>query len=390
MEENNKSDSILNDIIKKIKNIEPSFLESNVKEVLPLDKYNYILTDQAQDRLNKLYTYIKCGVPVILEGETGASKTLSAEIICKYYYEMKKKENENKISKANPEKEEEKMFIKFNLSADTKINDLMQKFIGDKNSLLGLKIVDGPFYTAFTKGIPLILDEINLASEEVLQCIEDTLDSGMINIDISGIGKVKEEKKDGFCLIATQNPNKGKYKNKRQNLSQSFLSHFQIIKFPSFDIKELKIIAEKLFKSFDKGRELNEKDKNFISDLIDFHDEWTSKDEVKNSLTCFTIREIAATVRAFIDEGKKNGFKIVKVIYASRYQKEEKNKLLKIIGQKESFKSDYEIYKEKGSEFQIPKEIKGLYKNKILSEVLESAIFSLEKRRNVIIVGEEG
>ena len=390
MEENNKSDSILNDIIKKIKNIEPSFLESNVKEALPLDKYNYILTDQAQDRLNKLYTYIKCGVPVILEGETGASKTLSAEIICKYYYEMKKKENENKISKANPEKEEEKMFIKFNLSADTKINDLMQKFIGDKNSLLGLKIVDGPFYTAFTKGIPLILDEINLASEEVLQCIEDTLDSGMINIDISGIGKVKEEKKDGFCLIATQNPNKGKYKNKRQNLSQSFLSHFQIIKFPPFDIKELKIIAEKLFKSFDKGRELNEKDKNFISDLIDFHDEWTSKDEVKNSLTCFTIREIAATVRAFIDEGKKNGFKIVKVIYASRYQKEEKNKLLKIIGQKESFKLDYEIYKEKGSEFQIPKEIKGLYKNKILSEVLESAIFSLEKRRNVIIVGEEG
>lgn len=108
MEENNKSDSILNDIIKKIKNIEPSFLESNVKEALPLDKYNYILTDQAQDRLNKLYTYIKCGVPVILEGETGASKTLSAEIICKYYYEMKKKKTKIKFQKPIQKKKKRK------------------------------------------------------------------------------------------------------------------------------------------------------------------------------------------------------------------------------------------------------------------------------------------
>ena len=71
----------------------------------------------------------------------------------------------------------------------------MKKFIGVKNSLLGLKIVDDPFYTAFKKGLPFILDEINL-------CIEDTLDSGLINIDISGIGKVIQEMKEGFCLIA--------------------------------------------------------------------------------------------------------------------------------------------------------------------------------------------
>ena len=377
-------------IIDKIKGIKPAFLESNCDENFLLDKYNYILTEQAKERLDKLYTYIKSGVPVILEGETGASKTLSAEIICKYIYEMKKKDKI--ISEAATKKEEKKRFIKFNLSADTKINDLMQKFIGDKNSLSGLKIVDGPFYTAFKEGLPLILDEINFASEEVLQCIEDTLDSGLINIDISGIGKVVQEMKEGFCLIATQNPNKGKYKNKRQNLSQSFLSHFQIIKFPSFEIKELKIIAEKLFKSFDNGngKEFVEKDKNFISDLIEFHDEWTSNEDEKDSLTCFTIREIAATVKAYIDEKKSNAFKIVKVIYASRYQNDKKNKLLEIIGRKESFKQEYQDYIKNGSIYKIPENIKGLYQNKNLKEVLESATFSLNKGRNIIIVGKGG
>ena len=145
MEENNK-ELTLEEIIDKIKNTKPIFLKSNCDENILLNNYNYILTDQAKERLDKLYTYIKSGVPVILEGETGSSKTLSAEIICKYIYEMKKDNSEtSKIS----EDETEQMYIKFNLSAETKINDLMQKFIGDKNSLSGLKIVDGPFYTAF-------------------------------------------------------------------------------------------------------------------------------------------------------------------------------------------------------------------------------------------------
>ena len=41
-----------------------------------MNNYNYILTDKAKERLNKLYTYISNGIPVLLEGETGTSKTL--------------------------------------------------------------------------------------------------------------------------------------------------------------------------------------------------------------------------------------------------------------------------------------------------------------------------
>ena len=360
----------------------PSFLSLDCDPAILLDNYNYILTKQAKNRLDKLYTYIIKGIPVLLEGETGTSKTLSAEIICKQIFEARNKDN---IKNNNDES-----YIKFNLSAEVKINDLMQKFMGNKNSLSGLEIFDGPFLKAFKKGIPLILDEINLASEEVLQCIEEALDSGEINMEISGMGNLHCIKKEGFCLIATQNPNRDNYKNKRQYLSKSFLSHFQTIKFPPFEIEELKEIAEKLFKSFNNNNEGDENDKKFISDLIDFHKFWTSQEERKSEIACFTIREIAATVKAYIDEGKKNAFKIVKVIYASRYENIIKKELLKKLGSYDTFKKDYEYYLDKGSDYKIPKEINELYENDILKEVIESSIFSLQKGRNIIIVGELG
>ena len=296
---------IIKNFVNPIKQCTPSFLDSKCDKNFLLNNYNYILTEKAKERLDKLYTYIYYGIPVLLEGETGTSKTLSAEIICKNINELRKLK-QNKIKK------EEESYIKFNLSAEVKINDLMQKFIGDKTSLSGLEIIDGPFLKAFKKGIPLILDEINLASEEVLQCIEEALDSGEINMEISGIGYFNCKKGEGFCLIATQNPNKGNYINKRQHLSKSFLSHFQIIKFPPFEIEELKEIAEQLFKSFNNGEEGDEKDNKFISDLINFHKTWTSNEQRKNEITCFTIREIAATVKAYIDEGKKIHSKLLK------------------------------------------------------------------------------
>jgi MoxR-like ATPase len=44
---------------------------------------NFIFTDSAINRLSKLCNYLYTGVPVLLEGPTGTSKSLSVEIICK-------------------------------------------------------------------------------------------------------------------------------------------------------------------------------------------------------------------------------------------------------------------------------------------------------------------
>ena len=62
----------------------------------------------------------------------------------------------------------------------------------------------------------------------------------------------------------------------------------------------------------------------FITDLLDFHNKWVSDEDVKNDIVCFTIREIKACIQSYIEEQKTNGFKIVRVIYGSRYEKEKK------------------------------------------------------------------
>ena len=183
------------DLVKSIKLSQPSFFSLNYTVEEMYKNYNYILTEKAKNRLDKIYTYITKGIPVLLEGETGTSKTFSAETICKYIYDLKNRNNPNNSIKES--------FIKFNLNAEVTINDLIQKFIANENTLIGLQIVDGPFLKAFKEGIPLILENINLASEDILQCIEEALDYGEINMDISGIGNIHYEKKEGFCLIAT-------------------------------------------------------------------------------------------------------------------------------------------------------------------------------------------
>lgn len=287
MDDNDIKDT--DDLISKIQRSNPSFWDCKCTADQFLKKYNFILTDNAKERLDKLYTYIKKKIPVIIEGETGSSKSLSAEIICDII-SHEKEENEkdeeseedddhninNKESSRNINKQP---YIKYNLSAEVKISDLMKKLTGDKTYLSGIKIIEGEFFRAFKEGIPLILDEINLASQEVLQCIEDALDSQTINIEIPSIGHVEQKMTKGFCLIATQNPNKDNYANKRQYLSQSFLSHFQILKFPTFEFDELKAIALKLFKSFNNDKSGDKKDDIFISDLLDFHKIWASQSE---------------------------------------------------------------------------------------------------------------
>ena len=136
--------------------------------------------------------------------------------------------------------------LRFNLSAETKIDDLLVKYIGDKNSASGLKIEEGLFYKAYTQGRKILLDEINLAPKEVLECIMQAIDSGVLSIECSGKILEKHKKAENFSVIATQNPNKGAFANKRQELGEGFLSRFQKINFPNFSKSELTNIAKGL------------------------------------------------------------------------------------------------------------------------------------------------
>ena len=335
-----------------------------------LKEKNFILTDNAKERLSKLLNYIRLGIPVLLEGPSGTSKTLSVEIACSI---LKKK------------------LKRFNLSQETRIQDLLGSYVGDQNSFAGIKIVDGGFIEAFRDGYPLLLDEINLAPKDVLQSIQEALDSKILSIEIPG--KLLQEIKahPDFTLIATQNPNKGLFYGKRKDLGLKFLSRFQVIEFPDL-YDELDEIAEGLGIRFGylkevcesrEEKEENEKKKRIVQDFVNFHKIWSKNKIIEDDVQIFTVREIAAVMKALSDG--MDPIETILIIYGARYIKEKKEKMISILKMKESsfenFK--YPIWK-------IPKNFPDCYPSPSLCEAISSILFSFENGRHAIITGKSG
>ena len=335
------------------------------KEIL--EKKNFIITENSIERIQKISHYISRGIPVLLEGPTGTSKTFSTEFACL-------------IAKPN------NPLIRFNMSSDTVPSDLLGKMVGNKDSLAGLSLEYGHFLKAYKDGHPLLLDEINLASEAVLQCIEEALDSDSISIEIPGFPLKSIPKHKDFALIATQNPNKGLFANKRQNLGNKFKSKFQIITFPEFTEEELLQIANGLAKKFnyilndDDNLETQKKNK-ILEDLVKFHKVWENMEEIKDDVKCFTVREIAASVKAF-SKGM-NIYDTIMTIYGARYTKELKEKLSNLLKNYESFK---DIQPDK---LTLPEKFPNCFQNTALLQAIKSIKFALENNRHIIISGKE-
>ena len=174
---------------------------------------NYILTPEIKEKLSQLYTYMINQIPCILEGETGTSKTFSTLILSKYLSKNWEKEGLHKNFRV----------LRFNLSSESRASDLLGKYIGDKESFAGIIFKPGLFIKAFTEGHCLLLDEINLASPPILQCIEEALDTKVLSIEMPGLPLQEFYMHKNFCLVATQNPNKGNFARKRNELKPQFL-----------------------------------------------------------------------------------------------------------------------------------------------------------------------
>ena len=160
---------------------------------------------------------------------------------------------------------------------------------------------------------------INLVSKSVLQCIEEAIDNNFISIEISRKDSEKINKHKDFCLIVIQNPNKGLYMRKRQDLGIKFLSRLQIIYFPKF-INLLKI-AEGL------AYRLYYKEKNLLNDLVSFNIEWSESTLVQNDVQCFTIRDITVIIKVCSLGETMND--TIQIIYGVRYSKDKRIQLKK-------------------------------------------------------------
>ena len=344
---------IILDIQNHIKDEEPFEYDKSI-----LDNKNFILTPKSIERIKKLSYYISKGVPVLLEGPSGTSKTFSTEFACL-------------VAKTK------KPLIKFNISSDTVPSDLLGKMVSDKNSLAGISSQEVNFLRAFKYGHPLLLDEINLGNQAVLECIEGVLDSEMISIEVPGFPLTIIKKHPDFALIATQNPNKGLLANKIQNLGKKFMSKFQVITFPEFTEDELYRIAIGLANKLKFNG-----DKKILEDLVKFHKKWASYEEIKDEVLCFTVREISASIKAF-SEGK-NIFDTIMTIYGARYQRPLREKLEKLLRSYSSFQNL------QSGELTIPKNFPNCFKNKAILEAIRAIKFSLDNNRHVIISGKEG
>ena len=352
----NKNEDSFNKIYRNIS----SLLDKDFEIPFNIDKTkinskNFIFTDNAIKKLKEIKYYIMNKFPVLLEGPTGTAKTKSVEILC------------------------EEMGLKlrrFNLSSETKTSDLFGRYVGDPDSFSGIDFQEGIFIEAFKNGYTLLLDEINLASSQVLQAFEECLDSHKISCEIPGMPWQEIQMGKGFNLIATQNPNKGLFANKRQELGKKFLSRFHVINFDNFQKEELYEIAKGL------GENTSPKISNeVLKELVDFHDEWSNLEERKNDILCFTVREIEATISA-VSKGK-NIKEAILSVYGSRYKSKEYEKLKLTLNKYPNLNKNY-------SNFKVTFKNEFLYMTPPLEKLLRSVKLSFENNRHIIIAGDEG
>ncbi len=147
-------------------------------------------------------------IPLLLEGGTGMGKSATIQEAARL--------TGNQL-------------IRFNMSSHITVDDLLGKTTLGLNPVTSKEefaYVKQPFTKAYENGQWLLLDELNLAPDNVLQCIEGALDSGVLRLDASSStigGSLDVKMHQNFRLFAAQNPSTGMFKGKREILSATLL-----------------------------------------------------------------------------------------------------------------------------------------------------------------------
>ena len=186
-----------------------------------------VQTNTMRNNRQRIVECIRTPIHLLLQGETGVGKS---SLILDVAADL------------------QKPLIRFNLSSKTDIGGLFGsvklktvKRGNTQQQEIELEYEEGPFTTAYRYGHWLLLDEMNLAPPNVLQAIEQALESGVLTIpNIEDENDVKDNQNQvkqncrvyqihpEFRLFATQNPSAGKYKDARDTQSTALLNRFSI------------------------------------------------------------------------------------------------------------------------------------------------------------------
>ena len=121
---------------------------------------DFVLTSRIKKRIELIKKYTNAGIPVLIFGATATEKTASAEKIF-----------------------EDDKIIKFSFSAETTIDQLIGCPLID-SSTNNIVFQSGPYFDAYKIGYSLILEGFNLASEEIQQRIETSIDLNSLQLMI--------------------------------------------------------------------------------------------------------------------------------------------------------------------------------------------------------------
>ncbi|KAM7344790.1 midasin [Cochliomyia hominivorax] len=198
-------------------NFEGYWIEKGPKELQ--DCSSYILTESVKENLKDLARIISIGkLPVLLQGPTSAGKTSLID------YVARRSGNH---------------CLRINNHEHTDLQEYIGTYTTDVTGKLVFK--EGILVQAMRNGYWIILDELNLASTEILEALNRVLDDNR-EIFIPETQTVIKAHPN-FMLFATQNP-PGLYGG-RKTLSRAFKNRFIELHFSDIPRHELEIILEK-------------------------------------------------------------------------------------------------------------------------------------------------
>ncbi|KAA6398498.1 MAG: putative dynein heavy chain [Streblomastix strix] len=229
----------------------------------------FIDTKNAKERLDLVTYALRSTVPLLIQGPTSASKSLTAQIASVGLY------NEFPLIYA--------------LSEQTEVGDLLGRKMLRRKGTSMLSYVPGVLAEAYGKGRVLLLDEFDLCPPKVLSSILSSLDGN--TIEIEGKQIVRHQ---NFRVIATLNGETDGFTSQQRNILPSeILARFHTISFPEMNREECNEIFNKLLKK--SKLKIEDKSKEIGDIHIAVSNYYTANERIDKSrgMTAITLRNFS-------------------------------------------------------------------------------------------------
>ncbi|KAA6379758.1 MAG: hypothetical protein EZS28_024715 [Streblomastix strix] len=191
-----------------------------IKRLLP----RFIQTKSAIARLDVVTYALRSGVPLLIQGPTSASKSLTVQVASVGLYGQ--------------------LPLIYALSEQTEVGDFLGRKMLRRKGTSMLSYVPGVLAEAYEKGRVLLLDEYDLCPPKVLSSILSALDGS--TIEIEGRKIIRHQ---NFRVIATLNGETEGFTSQQRNILPSeVLARFHTIYFPLMGTEECNDIFNQLLK----------------------------------------------------------------------------------------------------------------------------------------------